>query len=268
VLRRLALTAAVATLLAACATSPTGRQQLQLFPEGQLEQMGVQAYQQMREEEPVIDSGPAVTYVQCVTDALLPQVPERYARDDWEVTVFDSDQVNAFALPGGKIGVYTGLLDVAETPDQLAAVIGHEIGHVMAEHGNERMSTQMATAAGLTALQIMAGGNRQQQQALAVLGLGAQVGIILPFSRLHESEADEIGLDLMARAGFDPRESVQLWRNMAEASGEGPPEFLSTHPSKDTRIRDLQAQMDSALGKYRQARARGRQPACQLPADR
>lgn len=265
-LRRLALIAVAATLLAACATSPTGRQQLQLFPEAQLEEMGVQAYRQMREQEPVIDSGPAVSYVQCVTGALLPQVPERYARDDWEVTVFDSEQVNAFALPGGKIGVYTGLLEVAETPDQLAAVIGHEIGHVMAEHGNERMSTQMATAAGLTALQVMAGGSRERQQALALLGLGAQVGIILPFSRLHESEADEIGLDLMARAGFDPRESVQLWRNMAAASGGAPPEFLSTHPSKDTRIRDLEAQMGDALAKYRQAQARGREPDCRPPS--
>lgn len=264
-LRRILLTAAIAALLAACATSPTGRQQLQLFPEAQLEDMGVQAYRQMREEESVIEDGPAVTYVQCVTDALLPQVPERYARDDWEVTVFDSEQINAFALPGGKIGVYTGLLEVAETPDQLAAVIGHEIGHVMAEHGNERMSTQMATAAGLTALQVMAGGDRQRQQALAVLGLGAQVGIILPFSRLHESEADEIGLELMARAGFDPRESVQLWRNMAEAGGDGPPEFLSTHPSKDTRISDLESRMDGALGLYREARARGRQPDCRPP---
>ncbi|PWG61000.1 M48 family metallopeptidase [Spiribacter halobius] len=264
-LRRLSTLAVAALLAAACATSPTGRQQLQLFPASQLEEMGVQAYRQMREEEPVLEEGPAVTYVQCVTDALLPQVPERYARDDWEVTVFDSEQINAFALPGGKIGVYTGLLEVAETPAQLATVIGHEIGHVMAEHGNERMSTQMATVAGLTALQIMAGGSRERQQALAVLGLGAQVGIILPFSRLHESEADQIGLELMARAGFDPRESVQLWRNMAEAGGDGPPEFLSTHPSKDTRIRDLEAQMDGALGLYRQAQARGRDPDCRPP---
>ena len=257
---------AMAGVLAACATSPTGRSQLQFFPEAQMRSMGVEAYGEMKENEPVIEQGPVVDYVACVADAIVPQVPAAYAEDGWEVTVFDSEQVNAFALPGGKIGVYTGLLAVAENQDQLAAVIGHEIAHVMAEHANERMSTQFATTLGLGALQVAAGDDPQRQELLAVLGVGAQVGIILPFSRLHETEADEIGLGLMARSGFNPEASIALWHNMAAAGGDAPPLFLSTHPSRDQRIDDLRAAMPRALYLYEQAREAGRRPDCRRPA--
>ncbi|MEX0430975.1 M48 family metallopeptidase [Spiribacter insolitus] len=263
---RATLAVALGLVVAACATSPTGRSQLQFFPESQMRSMGVEAYGQMKANEPIIEQGPVVDYVECVADAIIPQVPSEYAENGWEVTVFDSEQVNAFALPGGKIGVYTGLLDVAENQDQLAAVIGHEIAHVMAEHANERMSTQFATTVGLGALQVAAGDDPQRQELMAVLGIGAQVGIILPFSRLHESEADEIGLDLMARAGFNPEASVALWRNMAKASGNGPPAFLSTHPSRNQRIEDLQAAMPRALYLYEQALEAGRRPDCRRPA--
>lgn len=264
---RVIVATAVAVLVAvACATSPTGRRQLQLMPPNQIEAMGVQAYREMKEETPTLSSGAASDYARCVADAITRVVPERYAREDWEVTVFRSDQVNAFALPGGKIGVYTGLMKVAETPDQLAAVVGHEVAHVMADHSNERLSTQFAANAGLAVAQIMAGAQSQErQQALALLGLGAQVGVILPFSRTHESEADTIGLDLMARAGFDPRASVDLWQNMAKEGGGGPPEFLSTHPSNQTRIDNLQRRMDGALQTFETARARGRRPDCRRP---
>ncbi|WP_456242977.1 M48 family metallopeptidase [Spiribacter onubensis] len=262
---RVTLVLALALVVAACATSPTGRSQLQFFPASQMRSMGVEAYGQMKANEPVIEQGPVVDYVECVADAIIPQVPAEYAENGWEVTVFDSEQINAFALPGGKIGVYTGLLAVAENQDQLAAVIGHEIAHVMAEHANERMSTQFATTVGLGALQVAAGDDPERQELMAVLGVGAQVGILLPFSRLHESEADEIGLDLMARSGFDPEASVALWRNMAEASGNGPPAFLSTHPSRDQRIDDLQAAMPRALYLYEQAVEAGRRPDCQRP---
>ncbi len=249
-------------LLTACATSPTGRTQLQFMPDAQMRSMGVAAYREMQDAEPILEAGPQVERVECVARAIIPQVPEEYARDGWEVTVFDSDQVNAFALPGGKIGVYTGLLAVTENPDQLAAVIAHEIAHVMAEHANERMSTEMATALGLGALQVAAGDDPQRQRIMAVLGVGAQVGIILPFSRTHESEADEIGLGLMADAGFDPRASVALWQNMADAGGDAPPEFLSTHPSGETRIADLRAELPTAIYRYEQAQAAGRRPDC------
>lgn len=262
-----ALIAALAAV--ACATSPTGRRQLQLFPEGQMQAMGVQAFQQIKEDTPTLDSGPVVTYVQCVSDAITTQVNSASAPAGWEVTVFRSDQVNAFALPGGKIGVYTGLLRVAENQHQLAAVIGHEVGHVLADHSNERLSTNYAAQTGVTLLSVLAGasGAVDRDTAMGLLGLGAQVGVVLPFSRLHESEADRIGLDLMAEAGFDPRESVNLWRNMAEAGGKGPPEFLSTHPSRQTRINDLQSWMPQAVNLYQVAQARGRLPDCRRPAE-
>ena len=256
----------IGSLVAGCATSPTGRSQLQFFPEAQMRSMGVDAFEQMKAEQATIDDGALVAYVDCVAGAIVPHVPEGYGDNGWEVAIFDDEAVNAFALPGGKMGVYTGLLEVAETPDQLATVIGHEIAHVMAEHANERMSTQFATTLGLGALQVAAGDDPQRQELMAVLGLGAQVGIILPFSRLHESEADAIGLNLMARAGFDPRESVALWRNMARAGGAAPPEFLSTHPSRDTRIEDLQKAMPRAMYFYEQAREAGRVPGCERPA--
>ncbi|MAS11425.1 M48 family metallopeptidase [Salinisphaera sp.] len=245
------LAAALLLLLVACATSPTGRNQLKLFSSEKIAQMGVQSYQQMKQEEP-IDTGTADNrYVKCVADAIT-----RVTGGDWEVTVFKDDQVNAFALPGGKIGVYSGLLDVAKSDDQLAAVIGHEVGHVLAEHGNERVSQQAATQGGLQVVSAFlggSGGGAGSQAVMSALGLGAQVGILLPFSRAQESEADTVGLELMARAGFDPRESVALWQNMAAAGGEKPAEFMSTHPSNETRINNLQSHMNQAMQLYQQA---------------
>ena len=267
-IRSLATLALAALLSSACATSPTGRSQLHLFPEGQMKAMGVQAFQQIKEKEPTLDSGPAVAFVRCVADAITAAVDSGGAPESWEVEVFRSEQVNAFALPGGKIGVYTGLLKVTENQAQLAAVMGHEVGHVLADHSNERMSTTYATQAGVTLLAVLAGSSQavDRNTAMAVLGLGATVGVILPFSRLHESEADRIGLDLMAEAGFDPREAVELWRNMAKTGGKGPPEFLSTHPSSNTRIDKLQELMPGAVDRYEAARMRGHRPDCPRPA--
>ena len=178
--------------------------------------------------------------------------------------MFEDEAVNAFALPGGKIGVYTGLLKVAENQHQLAAVIGHEVGHVIADHANARVSTAYATEAGLTLGQILAGGatTPQKRQLFGLLGVGAQVGILLPYGRSQESEADVIGLELMAKAGFNPRESVNLWRNMSKAGGGQPPEFLSTHPAPTTRIRDLEAGMPEAIDLVVEARKQGKNPDC------
>ncbi|MBS3785761.1 MAG: M48 family metallopeptidase [Gammaproteobacteria bacterium] len=252
----------IGLIVSACATTPTGRQQLQIFPDSQMRALGARAYADIREKESVIASSEQGAYVQCVTDAMLAALPPQYVREQWEVSVFESEQVNAFALPGGKMGVYSGLLEVAENQDQLATVIAHEIAHVMARHGNERVSTQFATVAGLSALQIAAGDDADRQRLLAALGVGAHLGIILPFSRLHESEADAIGLGLMADAGFDPREAVNLWRNMARAGGAQPPTFLSTHPSSGRRISDLQTLMPEAMPLYERAQAQGRRPDC------
>jgi predicted Zn-dependent protease len=250
-------------LLAACVTSPLGRRQLRLFPESQMDAMGVAAYGKMQTEMPR-SSDPAVNaYVICVVGAVVAALPDPERRYDWEVTVFQEPSANAFALPGAKIGVHTGLLGVASGQDQLAAVVGHEIGHVLAGHSNERVSTAYATQSGLQIVQMITGASSPgQQQILALLGVGAQVGVVLPFSRAQEREADLLGLDLMARAGFDPRESVALWQNMTQAGGARPPELLSTHPSSQTRMRELRTRMPEALQLYEAARAQGRWPRC------
>ena len=180
-------------------------------------------------------------------------MPESVFGGQWEVVVFDDEQVNAFALPGGKIGVYTGLLNVAENQHQLAAVIGHEVGHVIAEHGNERMSQSTLINVGSQAVGQILAANEVPQSGpiMAAIGLGVQVGVQLPFSRTHESEADVIGLQLMAKSGFDPRQSVNLWQNMDAASGGNRPmELLSTHPAPQTRIDNLQANMPAAYADY------------------
>lgn len=247
----------VIVALAGCGTSPTGRNQLLVFPADQLDAMGVQAFQEMRSQL-TVETDPAINdYVRCVSTAITDEVPDK--RTNWEVVVFKDDNPNAFALPGGKMGVHTGMLKVAENQDQLAAVLGHEVGHVLAQHGNERMSQQQLTNVGLA---IAGGSGYLDTASMQALGLGAQIGILLPYGRTHESEADVIGLDLMSEAGFDPRESVQLWKNMQKAGGGAPPEFLSTHPASGTRIDNLLSHMADALHAYNDARAKGKKPNC------
>ncbi|NIC05785.1 M48 family metallopeptidase [Billgrantia bachuensis] len=260
--------AAVATLaltITACTTSPTGRQQLTLMSDAQLNQMGQEAFAQYQQDLP--PAGQAQQrYAQCVAEAIVAVLPEQERNQDWQIRVFEAEQANAFALPGGYMGVNTGLLDIAENQDQLASVIGHEIGHVLARHANERVSTQTSTQLALSVLSSAAGlEGPGGEQLMGALGLGAQYGILLPFSRRHESEADVIGLRLMADAGFDPRASVALWENMSAQGGANPPEWMSTHPSHGQRMQGLQAEMDNALARYEQARQAGRQPNCPRP---
>lgn len=247
--------------LYACATSPLGRRQLLLMPPAQMDQMGLAAYSQLKSETPLSKNNAQVRYVQCVTDALTSAMD---SNQRWEINLFDDNSANAFALPGGFMGVHSGLLNVAENQHQLAAVIGHEIGHVLAQHSNERVSMQFATSTGLQLLQALSGEPSEEKAMLfGLLGVGSQVGIALPFSRKHEAEADIIGLELMAKAGFDPRQSVNLWENMNRASGgKAPPEFMSTHPSGETRIRGLNNEMPKVMPLYQQARAAGRRPNC------
>ena len=264
---RYLVTLVCGVLLVACATSPLGRRQLQLFPHAQMVEMGATAYSKVKQETP-IDRDPQVNrYVECVARAITSQLGSRgNLPSSWEVTVFRENEANAFALPGGKIGVYSGLLKVAETQGQLATVIGHEVAHVLSGHANERVSTTFATQTGLDLIAVLAGGSSADRQNLmGLLGLGAQVGVLLPFSRAQESEADLLGLDLMARAGFDPHQSVALWKNMERQGGGSPPAFLSTHPSHDTRIRDLERRMPHAVKLYQEARAAGRVPQCGSP---
>lgn len=262
-MKRLSLPVVAALVLTACATSPLGRQQFLFLPAAEMDQMGATAYNEMKEQQPTVTGTAESRYVECVAEAIVAVVD---SDQQWEVTVFEDDSANAFALPGGKIGVHTGLLKVADNQDQLAAVIGHEVGHVIADHPNERMSQQYATQGGLTALSAFlggGGGGAGSQAIMSALGVGAQVGILLPFSRAQESEADTIGLELMARAGFDPRAAVQLWQNMSAASnGQKPSEFMSTHPSNEHRIQALESHMNQALAIYQQTSNR---PSCRHP---
>lgn len=249
-------------LLGSCTTSPTGRQQLALVAPQQLDDMGEVAFRELRQKQQ-IETDPRINaYVHCVARAIIEELPG--GREGWEVAVFRDDSANAFALPAGKIGVNTGLLEVARNQDQLAAVIGHEVAHVLSTHHNERLSQQLAVRGSLGVIDALAGGQgtATQQGLMALLGLGAQVGILLPYSRIQEKEADLVGLELMARAGFDPRQTLALWDNMARAGGGQPPEFFSTHPAYGTRSRQLEAHMGTALQIYQAARAQGRNPRC------
>ncbi|PMK03222.1 M48 family metallopeptidase [Vibrio sp. 10N.261.55.A7] len=235
--------------LSACSASPTGRNQLILFSDQEMSSLGSQSFEQMKKEQSISTDEKTNAYVQCVADAVLAHVPKQSSFEEWEVVVFDSDQVNAFALPGGKIGVYTGLLKVAVNQDQLATVIGHEIAHVLADHSNERLSQAQLANAGLQVTNIALGSSEYAEyksMTMAALGVGVQYGVILPYGRTQESEADIVGLDFMAQAGFNPNQSVDLWKNMAKASGGAqPPELLSTHPSHDTRINDLKVKIST-----------------------
>ncbi|OQW51952.1 MAG: hypothetical protein A4S09_09615 [Proteobacteria bacterium SG_bin7] len=243
-----------------CVSSPLGRKQLIIVSDEQMDQMGSMGFDEMKTKIPKARDQRLVNYVNCVVNPLT-----KVVGGNWEVVVFQEKSANAFALPGGKIGVHTGILEAAKTDAQLAAVVGHEVGHVLAKHGAERVSQTLAAQGGLEILdKILTGksnGNKREA-IMAGIGLGIQYGILLPWGRTQESEADVIGLDLMSQAGFDPHQSVELWKNMASLGGGQPPEWLSTHPSNETRINNLQAKIPEYLPKYQQAVNRGLHPRC------
>lgn len=243
-----------AALITACATSPTGRRQFIVVSDSQMSQLGAQTFSQLKAEGKVSQDGTMNRYVQCVSGAVT-----RVVGGSWEVVVFDDKSPNAFALPGGKIGVHSGLLKVAENQHQLAAVLGHEVAHVLANHGAARVSSQLGAQAVLGILSGTVGKN--QDKLMNALGVGTQVGM-LGFGRKDESEADELGLEYMAKAGFDPAQSISLWENMAKAGGSRAPEFLSTHPSPSTRMKALRDLQPKAREWQASARAAGRQPSC------
>lgn len=253
------------TLISACIFSLAGCSSLTLMPAEQMDRMGIDSFSQIKEKEKVNTDKATNAYVQCIADAITKHVPKESHRGDWEVVVFESDQINAFALPGGKIGVYTAILNVAKTPDQLAAIMGHEVAHVIAQHANKRVSSNMLTQAGLEiANQGLKQSNVANQEAIMMaLGLGAQYGVLMPYGRSHESESDIIGQNLMAKAGFNPAASIDLWRNMAAASGgKQPAEFMSTHPSHSTRIKQLTENLVKTKPIYQ---ANTNKPQCKKP---
>lgn len=216
-------------------------------------------FQKMRNTMAVSNDVDVRSYVFCVSDAIIAELEEPYRSMDWEIEIFDDEAVNAFAMTGGKIGVFTGILKVAENQDQLGAVIGHEVAHVTQRHAVERVNQAMTTQVGAAAAGAVLGGG----YAGDAVAMAAQVALTLPYGRGQESEADTVGLVYSANAGFDPRESVKLWKNMASENKGAPPEFLSTHPSSDTRISDLIGELPGALANYNNAKSTGKVPSCQ-----
>ena len=247
-------------LIMGCETVPyTERSHVVVIPESQADQMGEQAFQQIlsdpkvhRSQSPEEQEAVKRVATRIIQAAKASKFSELAKTFNWEVIVIKDDQTqNAFALPGGKIAVYTGIFPVAKNDAGLGAILGHEVVHALARHASERMSQEVLAQAGLTAAAVGVGasgaGPLTGQAAMAALGLGAKVGILLPYSRTHESEADYIGLLLSAAAGYDPQEAVRVWQRMQQASQGAPPEFMSTHPSHETRIKRLQEKMPEAL---------------------
>ncbi|MFN3964142.1 MAG: M48 family metallopeptidase [Silanimonas lenta] len=260
--------ALAAGLLAGCATSPTGRSQFIAVGDAQMNQLGATAFERMKQTDTLARDPRKLATAQCVVEALKPVLPPAAQRLPWEVQVFEDANPNAFALPGGKVGVNTGLWSVARSQDELAAVIAHELAHVVARHAAERVSQQMAASVALEAAQAYSGARSSPENTrllMGALGLGAQLGVMLPFSRTHETEADLLGQRYMAEAGFDPEGAVRLWQNMLRASSGGrPPQILSTHPDPQNRIAALQARVPELRPVAEQARASGRRPACRM----
>jgi predicted Zn-dependent protease len=244
----------LASIPMGCETVPyTGRSQIQLVSPAEEAQMGIQSYQQIVGKAALSTDGPSNVLVQRVGTRIAAVTG---LDNKWEFRVIQDDkQANAFALPGGKVAVYTGILPITKDEAGLAAVLGHEIGHVVARHGGERVSQQMGVQSVTQILAGMASSNPTTVQMVSTaLGAGAQYGVLLPWSRQQESEADHIGLILMAKAGYDPHASLELWKRMAVAAqGQRPPEFLSTHPAEATRIQQIQEWLPEALKYYKPA---------------
>lgn len=253
----LTLRAAVFSLLVvwlvACTTAPlTGRRQLSLISAGEEMQLGISAFDQMKKETPISRDARANELVARVGKKVAAAAKNDLPNAQWEFVVFDSPQANAFCLPGGKVGVYTGILPITQDEAGLAAVIGHEVAHASAHHGAERMSQAMALQTGgqLAGVAISAADPRWQQIFALAYPAAAQVGVLLPYSRLQESEADRIGLTYMARAGYRPEASIEFWQRFAAYNrargGQQTPEFLRTHPLDERRIADLQKWLPEA----------------------
>lgn len=217
--------------------------------------LGFQSYKQVLSQARTVDSGPEVDMVRRVAARLAKATGKSGEGFEWAVSVIDDKQVNAFCLPGGKIVVYTGILPVAQNEAALATVMGHEMAHATSRHGAQRVFQQNLTQTAMTGLAVSLSDmdSGKQRVIMGALGAGAQFGVLMPFGRKHESEADEIGLFYMARAGYDPQESLRFWQRMEKAGGASPPEFLSTHPSHGTRIQQLQTLMPKAMEEYQKS---------------
>ena len=245
-----------------CATVPvTGRSQLSLIPSDTLLSMSFQQYSQFLQENRLSTNTEQTQMVKRVGVRIQSAVEQYFSQHNmaqelrdyqWEFNLVENKEVNAWCMPGGKVVVYTGILPLTQDETGLAVVMGHEIAHAIAQHGNERMSQGLLVELGGMALSeaLQSRPQKTQQLWMTAFGLGAQVGAILPYSRLQETEADHIGLIFMAMAGYDPRAAIDFWQRMAQSGGAGVPEFLSTHPSDETRIRNIQEFTPEALQYY------------------
>ena len=267
--KALLLGVAITIAITACATttSPTGRTQVVgAVSEAQLAELGAKAFAEAKAKTPQSRDARQTAYVRCVVTSIVRELPADWQRIGWDVALFEDKDANAFALPGGKVGVYTGIFTVARNQDQLAGVISHEIGHVVSHHHNERITRQMGASGVLQILSGLAGARYGEGIGNAV-GQGgsiiAQTGLLLPGSRVQESEADVVGQQLMAKAGYDPEGAVALWQNMAAAGGSRAPEWLSTHPDPSSRLRELQQRADGLRPTMLAARSSGKNPRCQ-----
>lgn len=251
-------------VLAACETVPiTGRQQINLYGDQELSTMAAREYRDIIRESTVIRTGAKAQQVQKVGTKIKDAVTQYFRQNGeearisgyrWEFNLLDEDEVNAFCLPGGKVAIYSGIMDVTQSEAGLAVVVGHEVAHAIANHGNERMSQSLLLEVTGAALSIaLAGDDPAAQEVFSMaFGIGTSLAVALPFSRMHESEADRLGLIFMAMAGYDPHEAPRFWARMAAANdNDGTPEFLSTHPSDQTRIADLQSEIAEAMRHHR-----------------
>jgi len=249
-------------LMAACSTVPfSGRRQLQLLPESEMLAMSLTQYDSFLKENKISGNKKQTEMVKRVGNRIANAV-ETYFRENgmsnridnfqWAFNLIEDDSPNAWCMPGGKVVVYTGILPVTEDETGLAVVMGHEIAHAVARHGNERMSQQLTVQLGGAALSAAMDEKPEQTKNIfmAAYGVGSQLAYTLPYSRTHETEADQLGLIFMAMAGYNPREAVDFWQRMSQLGGQKPPEFLSTHPSDQTRVRNLRAFMPEALEYY------------------
>ena len=255
---------ALLLLIVGCATVPvTGRKSLNILSDSELLSMSLQEYNDVLKKSKLSNDPAEVQMVKRVGKRIASATEQFFTEKGmkseiknykWEFSLIEDDKVaNAWCMPGGKVAVYTGILPITQDATGLAVVMGHEISHAIAKHGNERMSQGLLAqlgAAGLSAA-LSTNPGATSQIFMAAYGVGANVGVLLPYSRIQESEADHIGLILMAKAGYDPREAVPFWKRMNEKGGNRPPEFLSTHPAPETRIKDIEAKIPEAMKYYK-----------------
>ena len=237
--------------------------------EAEMEAEAAREFARYKATFPLTTDQDIIDYVACVANAVVTSLEPPDSELNWEMAILETNELNAFVMPGGKIGIFEGIMRAARDQHQLAAVIGHEIAHVTAEHTKRKLlQGGKGMEIGIQVAAVLLGGGNYGAQYTAheMLNQGAMYGLLLPYKRSQETEADVIGLEYMAKAGFDPRAAVPLWQNMAEQSGgERPAEFASTHPSPDNRIESLISQWVEVLPLYNQAHAEGRIPDCPTP---